>query len=59
MCWDRTPEYRWQGLMKIFENLTLMYGQNFKTFLKIVQTAAGMGPKSQNSFGLTIRPPKN
>ena len=45
--------------MKIFENLALMYGQNFKNFLKIVRTAAGMGPKSQNLSGLTIRPPKN
>jgi hypothetical protein len=45
--------------MKIFENLALMYRQNFKNILKIVRTAAGMGPKSQNLFGLTIRPPKN
>jgi hypothetical protein len=55
----RTPEYRWQGLIKIFENLALMYGQHFKNFLKIIWTAAGMGPKSQNLFRLTIRPPKN
>jgi hypothetical protein len=26
----RTPEYRWQGQMEIFENLALMYRQNFK-----------------------------
>ena len=55
---SRTLEYRWQGLMKIFENLALMYGQNFTNFLKIVRTAAGMGPKCQNLFKLTIRPPK-
>ena len=45
--------------MKIFENLALTYRQNFKNFLKNVQTAAGIGPKSQNLFGWTIRPPKN
>jgi hypothetical protein len=45
--------------MKIFENLALMYGQNFKNFPQNVRTASGMGPKSQNLFGLSIRPPKN
>ena len=45
--------------MEIFENLALMYGQNFKNFPQNVRTASGMGPKSQNLFGLSIRPPKN
>ena len=36
-----------------------MYGQNFKKFPRNVQTAAGIGLKSQNVFGLPIRPPKN
>jgi hypothetical protein len=42
--YTRTPEYRWQGLMEISENLALMYRQNFKNFPKNVWTAAGMGP---------------
>jgi hypothetical protein len=41
------PEYRWQGLMKIFKNLALMYRQNFKNFLKIIPTAAGGPQKSK------------
>jgi hypothetical protein len=28
----RTPNYRWQGLMEISENLAFMYGQIFKIF---------------------------
>jgi hypothetical protein len=31
-CSTRTPEYRWQGLMKFFKNLALMYGQNITKF---------------------------
>ena len=36
-----------------------MYGQNFKNFPQNVRIGAGMGPKSQNLFGLSVRPPKN
>src|SRR5271168_1946336 len=50
---SRTPDYRWQGLLKIFQNLALMYGQNFKNFPQNVRTGAGIGPKSQNLFGLS------
>ena len=43
---------------KIFEILALMYGQNFKNLPQNVRTGAGIGPKSQNLFGLSVRPPK-
>ena len=33
-CSTRTPDYRWQGQMKISENPCFMYGQNFKKFPK-------------------------
>ena len=36
-----------------------MYGHNFKNFPQNVRIGAGMGPKSQNLFGLSVRPPKN
>ena len=32
----RTPDYWWQGQMKIFENPCFMYGQDFKNFPKNV-----------------------
>jgi hypothetical protein len=54
----RTPDYRWQGQMKISENPCFMYGQNFKNFPKNVRIGAGMRRKNQNLFGLPIWPPK-
>ena len=54
----RTPDYRWQGQMKISENPCFMYGQNFKNFPQNVRIGAGMRRKNQNLFGLPIWPPK-
>jgi hypothetical protein len=59
--YGRLPVYmdpQRQGLMKFFENIALMYRQNFKNFLQNVWTAASIGSKSQSLFGLSIRPPK-
>jgi hypothetical protein len=57
-CAIRTPDYRWQGQMKISENPCFMYGQNFKNFPKNVRIGAGIHQKNQNLFGLPIWPPK-
>ena len=54
----RTPEYRWQGQMKISENLAYMFGQNFKNFVQNVWILSGVGLLWQNLFGLANRPKK-
>jgi hypothetical protein len=63
----RTPEYRWQGLMEISENLALMYGRNFKNLFglsirpqktQICLDRAISPENSLFSFRLAIRPQK-
>jgi len=44
--------------MENSENLSFMYGQNFKIFSKSVWIAAGMHQKSQNLLRLPIWPQK-
>jgi len=44
--------------MEISEKLGFIYRQIFKNFPKYVWIAAGIHPKSQNLFGLRVRPQK-
>ena len=37
---SRTPEYRWQGQLKISENLAYMFGQNFRKMFGFRQALA-------------------
>ena len=48
----RTPEYRWQGQIKISENPAYMFGQNFENFTQNVQIPSGIGLPWQNLSGL-------
>ena len=52
----RTPKYRWQGLMKTFKILALMYKQNFKKSLEKCLDCSSHESQKWKYVQIIIRP---
>ena len=52
----RTPEYRWQCQIGIFQNHPFMFGQKFQKFSDFVRKISGISQTWRFLFGLSIWP---